>query len=258
MRIRAVFGQGCRSTRIALDLSQQQLADAIGIHRGHLANIEAGRANISVDLMDRIADVVGLRLQLMVDPPAFFGTRRAHDTVHAWCSGYISRRLGMAGWLVAREVDVSSAGVRGWIDLLAFHPAARILAIVEIKTRLEDLGGLERQVGWYERHAFAAAARQGWRPRRIVVWMLGLASAEVDDAVLSHRDVVGNGFPGRAGAMLETIAGGEPTARRSIALVDPASRRANWLIPTRLEGRRRLLPYRDYGDAVRRIPQRRR
>jgi transcriptional regulator with XRE-family HTH domain len=258
MSIRRVFGGACRHGRVALDLSQQDLADNLGIHRGHLANIEAGRTNISIDLMDRIAGTLGQRLELIVHPPRFVAVRPAHDTVHAWCSGYAARRLGEARWLIAREVDVSAGGARGWIDILAFEPRSETLVIIEIKTRLDDLGATERQVGWYERHAIGAATRFGWRPRRVVVWLIVLASDEVDRAVMANRDIIGQAFPGRAQGMLATVAGSDPTNDRSIALIDPAGRRSHWLIPTRLDGRRSAAPYRDYADAARRIPQRRR
>lgn len=258
MSIRRVFGVGCRAGRIALDVSQRELAGLVGIHRGHLANIEAGRANISIDLMDRIAAALGQRLELTVHPARFQSMRRPHDTVHAWCSGYAARRLAGAGWLVAREVDVSADGIHGWIDLLAFDPAAATLAIVELKARLDDLGGAERQLGWYERRALAAAHRLGWRPRSVVVWLIALASDEVDRAVLANRDAIGQAFPGRAAQMMATLAGERPSTGWCIAMIDPAGRRARWLISTRLDGRRSPMPYRDYADAAGRIARPRR
>jgi len=257
MSIRGDFGAACQQTRVSLDLTQQQLADAVGIHRGHLANIEAGRANLSIDLMERIADRLGQGLHLAIEPPKFISARRPHDTVHAWSSGYVTRHFNAAGWVTAREVDVSAGNVHGWIDLFAFEPGTRTHVIVEIKTRVDDLGGIERQVGWYERQAPAAARRLGWRPRRIVVWLIVLASDEVEHVLVASRDLIDEAFPGRASAMLATLGGASPVATRSIAMVDPASRRSRWLIPTRRDGRRSPLPYRDYRDAARRIPARR-
>lgn len=76
---------------------------------------------------------------------------RQHDTVHAICSGYVDRRLHRAGWTVAREVEIVHGRSHGWIDLLAFEPTTRTLVVIEVKTRLDDIGGLERQAAWYVR-----------------------------------------------------------------------------------------------------------
>jgi hypothetical protein len=208
--------------------------------------------------MDRVAMALGQRLELIVHPPRLILARPVHDTVHAWCSGYAARRLSGAGWLIAREVDVSAGGIRGWIDILAFNPVTGTLVIIEIKTRLDDLGGAERQLGWYERNAIGAATRLGWRPRRVVVWLMVLASDEVDRSILTNRDAIAQAFPGRALDMFVTLAGSEATARRAIAMIDPAGRRVQWLIRTRLDGRRSAAPYRDYADAAQRIPRRQR
>jgi transcriptional regulator with XRE-family HTH domain len=250
--IRRSFGSACRRGRLDLDLTQQQLADALGLHRGYLANVEAGRVNVSVDSMDRIATALGQRLELVVRGPMFLGSPQSHDTVHAWCSGYVARRLTTAGWSIAREVVIEDGDARGWIDLLAFQRTTATLAITEIKSRLQDLGALERQVGWYEQHAIEAARRLGWRPSRVVVWVVVLATDEVDRAIFANRDLFAQSFPGRADQILATLGGGDPVSRRSIALIDPASRRSRWLIRTRLEGRRSPAPYRDYADAARR------
>jgi transcriptional regulator with XRE-family HTH domain len=251
-----VFGASCRSGRLELDLSQQELADALGIHRGHLANIELGRVNISADLMDRIAVALGQRLELIVHGPRFIAARRPHDLVHAWCTGYVVRRLG-DGWQTAREVAASAGGIHGWIDILAYQPATSTLAVIEIKSRLDDFGAVERQVGWYERRAPQLARELGWRHRQLVTWLIVLAADEVDRSIQANRDSVGQAFPGRADGVLACIRGLAPDAARSMALIDPASRRSRWLIRTRLDGRRSPAPYRDYADAARRIPERR-
>jgi len=209
--------------------------------------------NLTVDAMSRIADALGQRLELLVHPPKFVSNLHSHDIVHAWCSGYVTRRLLSAGWLVEREVEVSDRFARGWIDILALQPVAATLVIIEIKTRLDDFGAMERQLGWYERHSAAAAARLRWRPASTTAWLLGLASDEVDEAVRRNRDAVQLSFTGRADEILRSAGGTPASVRRAIALIDPASRRRNWLIRTRLDGRRSALPYHDYANAAGRM-----
>lgn len=167
----------------------------------------------------------------------------------------MDRRLRATGLITAREVEVVHARSHGWIDLLAFDHRTSTLLIIEIKTRLDDLGALERQIGWYERSAFEAVRRLGWRPKQSVTWLVLLASAEIESAIRTNRTVLDLAFPIRARAALEWLTDGasQPPIGRVLALIDPTSRRRDWLIRTRFDGRRSDPPYRDYGDAARRL-----
>lgn len=126
--------------------------------------------------------------------------------------------------------------------------------IIEIKTRLDDIGAVERQVGWYERNAAIVARALGWQPTRILSWLLLLASDEVERTVGLQRQVLRRSFPNRAAAMRELIVGSASAIDGiGLALIDPTSRRRDWLIPTRSDGRRSAAPFRDYGEAARRL-----
>jgi hypothetical protein len=122
--------------------------------------------------------------------------------------GYVDRRLRSHDWARAREIEVVHGRSHGWIDFLAFDRRTGTLMVVEVKTRVDDLGGLERQLGWYERMAWQAARRLGWRPTRVVSCVLALASDEVEQVVRVHRRVFAMAFPVRATEMLAAL--GEP------------------------------------------------
>ncbi|MGK2850428.1 MAG: helix-turn-helix domain-containing protein [Candidatus Limnocylindrales bacterium] len=251
--LRVTFARLCRETRSILDITQRELAGAVGVSRPFISAIEAGRADPSLDLVQRIAAALGLEIDIASRPPVVAFPKPA-DQVHAWCSGHIDRRLRAAGWETRREQEIVLARAHGWIDLLAFDPRTRTLVIVEIKTRIDDLGAIERQLGWYERDAALIAQRHGWRPRRIATWLLVLASEEAEAVLRDQREVLRLAFPARASDMRQVLAGVDgPRIGRGLALIDPASRRADWVIPTRLEGRRSVAPYRDYADAARRL-----
>ena len=242
-----------RGARIRLDISQQELADACHIDRSYVALIELGRANPTLDVVERIAQALGLELEMVSRPPLILGKPRQRDLVHARCSGHADRRFRHVLLETAREVEVVHGRTHGWIDLLAFDPRTGTLIIVEIKTQLDDIGGLERQLAWYERSATQVAARLGWRPRSVMSWVLALASREVDAAVRLHRDVLALALPARAEAMAAVLAGAPPTHSRGLALIDPTSGRRDWLLRTTVDGRRRVAPYADYADAARRF-----
>lgn len=245
----------CRETRLRLGLSQEQLAAAVGISRGHIARIELGRANASLGLVARIASALELEIDLVARTPVIIGARTQRDAVHARCSGYADRRLRESGWLTAREIEIVHARSHGWIDLLAFSSTSGTLIVIEIKTSVHDLGEVERQIGWYGRSAHGVAARLGWRPRRLVSWLLLLASEETDAFVRANRDIVARAFPGRAAEMSGLVTGGTwPTAGGwGLALIDPRSRRREWLIRSRSDGRRTPAPFVDRADAARRL-----
>lgn len=262
--IRSRFATMCRDVRMTLDISQRELATAVGVSRAHIAAIEIGRANPSLDLVGRIGLALGLELDLVARPPLVLGATRQRDLVHARCSGYVDRRLRGLGWETRREVAVMRGRALGWIDILAYHPLTGTSVIIEIKTRLDDLGEIERQLGWYESASIATARREGWRPRRTTSWLLVLASDEVDAFVQGNRDLLAHAFPLRAIELQSVLAGGRPidigpdrigvpTMPRGLAMIDPSSRRHHWLLRTRVDGRRSPAPYRDYRDAAQRL-----
>ncbi len=256
--------------RRRLGLTQSSLASSSGISPQMVAAIESAGANPSVGVVMSVLDQLGLDLELIVRERAVVltATPRRQDAGHSMCSGHVQRRISaLPGWELRREVRIDSGRYHGWIDLLAFHAESGTLVIIEIKTRFDDLGALERTLDWYVREAAGAARRFGWHTRRIVPWVLALATDEVETSMRTDRTVIDAAFPGRAGAMDELLADpgalvstpersasslAAPVAMPpSIALIDPRSRRRTWLIRSRLDGRRSPAPYRDYADFMR-------
>lgn len=251
--LRITFARLCRDTRTALDVTQAELARSVGVSRAHVSAIEAGRANPSLDLIDRVAEALGLGLGFAVRDPIILGGGRQRDAAHAWCSGYTERRLRGAGWETAREVPLVHGRTHGWVDVIAYDRRSGTLLIIEVKTWIDDLGAVERQLNWYERSAMRLAHRYGWYPRRVLTWLVVLATDAVDASIRANRDVIDRAFPMRAMTMGQVAAGSDPgRGGRGIALIDPASRRQHWLIRSRSDGRRSPAPYRDYADAMRR------
>jgi transcriptional regulator with XRE-family HTH domain len=245
------FARLCRDARTMLDITQAELAAAVGVSRPYIARIEAGRANPSLDVVERIGSALGLELQLLRRPPALMNGPRQRDAVHARCSGHVDRRLVSLGWQTRGEVTIVRGRLRGWIDLLAYDPRRRILLVVEIKTWIDDLGSVERQLDWYVREAPAIARELGWRPQRVVGWVLALATVDIDETLRRNRDVIDRAFPGRARDLRAALADDDSDPpSRGIALIDPHNRRRTWLIASRVDGRRSVAPYRDSGEAA--------
>lgn len=245
--IRVSLARVVRTYRAKLGYTQAQVGEAVGVHRGYIAAIESGRANPSVGVVERLATVLGLVVEMEFHPPSVFGPRDEVDALHSRCLGQVERRLRASGVETAREVEIVHARSHGWIDLLAFDPRTGILLIIEVKTWLDDLGAVERQLGWYERSAFAAAGRLGWTAQRSMPWLLVLATTAADKFVREHRSTLAINFPTRAREMMSIAAGHPPAGQlgRGLAFIDPASHRAEWLMRSTADGRRSSAPYLD-------------
>ena len=172
--------------------------------------------------------------------------------MHARLNGHVARRLERTGWLTATEVEIGELAPRGWIDLLAYRPADRSLLVEETKTDIPDMGGLQRSVAFYQREAWAAAQRLGWRPVRSVALVVTLDSVTIARRLAANRDLVVRAFPARIGEVAAWLRdpSREPPRGWAIGACDPASRETAWLRPTMLGSRRRPPAYEDYAHAA--------
>jgi transcriptional regulator with XRE-family HTH domain len=107
--LRFSFARLCRDTRVMLDITQAELAAAVGVSRSRLAEIETGRTDASLDLAWAISERLGIDLRLIGDAPIAAEPRRG-DVVHARCSGYVERRFQRASWQTARELETVTVG----------------------------------------------------------------------------------------------------------------------------------------------------
>jgi hypothetical protein len=78
----------------------------------------------------------------------------------------------------------------------------------------------------------------------------------LDRQLRENRHLADEAFPGRAAGLVALT--NDPSAAaapipRSLAMIDPLSRRRDWLRPTRLDGRRTRAPYEDYAAVLRRL-----
>ena len=254
-----MVGQIYRDARRALGYSQREMERRTGVAQTAQSRFERGLpSSIGIAEMERLAAGLGGRIRFTFHAPFMEDRLAQRDRVHARCIGYVATRLRATGWMVETEVEIRGSFGPGWIDVLAFHPTTRELLVIEIKTEVHHLGRTQRTLAWYESQAPAAARAREWQPQRIRGALLFLATAAVDRGLESNRDLLAHAFPLRASGLqsfIEDPGSAQPHAR-GLALIDPLNRRAVWLRPTRLDGRRSAAPHVDYGSVVRALEAR--
>jgi transcriptional regulator with XRE-family HTH domain len=58
----SLLGEVVRKRRLALDLSQEELAARAGVHRTYLSDIERGARNITITVLTRLAEALEVRV----------------------------------------------------------------------------------------------------------------------------------------------------------------------------------------------------
>jgi len=194
--------------------------------------------DLTFDSATRLLEAMGARLTVGVSAPFLADRELQRDPAHARCTSHVAARLERDGWQTASEVEVGGDRSRGWIDILAYHPDHRLLLVIEIKTEIRDLGAIERTLGWHERESWVAARRLGWRPRKVVGCLFLLATEMNEDRISDNRAAFSAGFPIGATELRRIMSNdAPPNGARAMALIDPRSRRQQWLRPSRLDGR---------------------
>jgi hypothetical protein len=216
-----------------------------------IAMVEAASASASVDTLDRIARALDGELIVDLRLPTVIGRADQGDAAHARCVAAARRSLERRGYVCAVECEIVDGRLRGWIDLLAFDPASGRLLIVEVKTELRDVGGLQRQVGWYQRAGPTVAGALGWTVRATVVVVVFLATDANDAALVANRDTLASAFPLRGRAVRDLLVERVVPTRHpgwGLVMIDPRRRGDRVWAATRLDGRRTPAPYRSYAD----------
>ena len=242
-----------REARLLLGLTQRGLAASAGTSQTMISRIENARSDaLDLIVVERLLRAIGATMSLGVSARHLEDRRRQRDAVHARLNGYVARNLERDGWQPATEVWIGDAAPRGWIDLLAYREADRSLLVEETKTDIPDMGALQRSVAFYEREAAGVARRLGWRPKRVVVFVVALDSEVIHRRIAENRDLVTRAFPSPVDVTAAWLADpSRPVPRGwTLGTADPASRRAAWLRPTLLGNRRARPAYTSYADAA--------
>jgi transcriptional regulator with XRE-family HTH domain len=265
------LGAIIRDGRHARRWTQTALGKRARVSRSMIGAVEGGSANPSLDTLERIAGALDAELVLDLRLPTVIGRADQVDAAHARCVAAARRVLERRGFICAVSARSSTAGCTDGSTSGLRSGAGRLL-VVEVKTELRDLGGLQRQLGWYR--AAARIPEAAGEVSRSVAVALFLATDANDASLLANRDAITASFPIRGRAARDLLAGsagapetGRVGAARSypssvqgsgwvLAMIDPRRRGDSIWVATRLDGRRSPAPYRSYADFMAAVARR--
>ena len=180
-----------RNARLGSGLSQQDVADALGISRSQYSRIERGlSSDLSIEMASRVFAVLGYELSVRAFPSGDPIRDAAHaallERLHAVCHRSLVWRT---------EVPLPIPGdARAWDATIR---GSTFRAGVEGETRFRDLQALDRRLALKE--------RDGAMDRLI---LLVLDSRSNRDAIRAHSEWVDGRFPVPRVRALQLLAAG--------------------------------------------------
>ena len=127
---------------------------------------------------------------------------RLIDRDHALIVDAVVAELARRGWDTVPEYTFSVWGERGSVDILAWHPQARALLVVEVKTRLTDLQRLLMSMSRKVRLVPPQVAEErGWERAALGHIVVILDSRANRSTVERHAATFAATFPARTAAV---------------------------------------------------------
>jgi transcriptional regulator with XRE-family HTH domain len=236
--IAATLSRDARASRRRRRLTQQQLADAIGLSRSRYADIERGEgATAPLETWARIGAALGRPLAVSfsrdIDQP------EPRDAGHLAAQELVLRLARSHGRIGSFELPTRPADPACSSDIGLRDDAIGTLILVEIWNRLDDIGAAARSTDRKVAEASAPAAFAGGdgAPYRIASCWLLVDTAANRRLVAAYPEIFRTRFPGSSAGWARALAeGAAPPIEPGIAWVDP---RAGRIVPMRLRVPRR-------------------
>lgn len=192
---RRTVARSLRAIRRRKGWSQRRVAAQLGISQSELSRRERGSLeNCSVAEVERWGVALGAHVSLDVRVE---GERPLSDERHARLQNWLVGMLHQHGWSVLAEHSFNHYGDRGRIDVLAHRPIDNALLIVEIKTRIDDVGDVLGRLDVKCRVAPMLARERQWRTDAVVPMLLILEQRTNRRRVADHAPLF-SAYPMRA------------------------------------------------------------
>jgi transcriptional regulator with XRE-family HTH domain len=200
-------GRRYRALRHRLNWRQVDLAERVGLSPSAISFVERGRIErMTLGTLRRIARELDAEFKAQL---LWRGgdMDRLVDEGHARIVGLVAEMLRGQGWEIRLEVSYSEYGERGSIDVLAWHPTARVLLVVEVKTDLVVVEETLRKHDEKARLAPKIAGQQlGSRPLAVARLLVLPSLSTQRRRVERHATVMNAAYPLRGVAMRQWLA----------------------------------------------------
>lgn len=182
-------------------LRQVDVAARADVSQRTVSEIELGRfEHVGLDHVRDVAKVLDIRVRLDV----WWRSGRIDrllDHEHARLVELTVRALRAAGWEIRVEQTYNEFGERGSVDILAWHPVRAALAIIEVKTRIDDLQDALATFGRKVRLLPRIVARDlGWHPAAVGRILVLRDTASNRALVDEHAATFASIWPARSAA----------------------------------------------------------
>jgi transcriptional regulator with XRE-family HTH domain len=191
---------------------QADLAAMSGSSRAAVSRIErGGLRGMPLGVIERLADALDASIELTL---RWQGEQidRLIDAGHALLQEQTAALLTSKGWLVRSEVSFNHYGDRGRVDVLALHPSAHTLIVVEVKTAIGDLQETLGRIDVKARLGATLAQAAGWELPQAVVPAIVIADRRAARRTVAQHDALFGRYALRGRAALAWIRHPRPPA----------------------------------------------
>jgi transcriptional regulator with XRE-family HTH domain len=194
-------GSALRTIRLRRGLRQADLSGMAGVSRTTISRLERGHvAAFTVETIRAVAKALDVRIDLTPrwragDLDRLLNAR--HSVLHELVARYFR---DLPGWVAEPEVSFAIYSERGIIDILAWHPARRMLLVIELKTDIADINELVGTVDRKRRLAVEIAIERGLVPRggappMVSAWVIVADGHTNRRRVQTHASMLRAAFP---------------------------------------------------------------
>jgi transcriptional regulator with XRE-family HTH domain len=192
--VRRTLGTDLRRLRTDAGLPLAIVAEAAGVSRSHLNEIELGRADPSLPTLVRVTDVLGADLSVRAYPTT---GPRIRDHLQAGIGEELVR-IVHSQWRRLTEVPVYRPA-RGRIDVVLHRPLLAIATEIHSQVRR-----MEQQLGWATLKAESLPSADFWRfvdPEPEISRLLVLRSTHATrELAIRYEHTLRAAYPAAAGA----------------------------------------------------------